>query len=233
MAGKKQGKKKRAPRPELTERRFLPEQTYSSRMTAALGMAGSLLLGVGVYGEWIRHPTLDHAPWYVALGALGLIGSLWASSAALFALRVGDVGVAIERKGEVQRLRWADLEKLCLEGKNLVLSSSKANIRIPIGAHPRATSRIVSEADRRVPNIVSLDAAERGLLPKARESDGVLVRLEGLQIAGFQCAESGTLITFERDARLCPNCGEVYHRDHVPKKCVRCDAELERAALVV
>ena len=39
-----------------------------------------------------------------------------------------------------------------------------------------------------------------------------------------QRAESAA--AFERDARLCPNCGEVYLKDQVPKKCLTCQAEL-------
>ena len=52
------------------------------------------------------------------------------------------------------------------------------------------------------------------------------VTVEELQIAGRHCRASGKPISFERDARLCPQCGEAYLKDQVPKKCLTCQAEL-------
>jgi hypothetical protein len=67
-------------------------------------------------------------------------------------------------------------------------------------------------------------------LPTPRDDDGELLVVESLQVAGRECAASGKTIAFERDARLCPQCCQVYLKDRVPKKCLTCDAELgERA----
>ena len=58
---------------------------------------------------------------------------------------------------------------------------------------------------------------------------GVLVQpvtLEPAQVAGQKCKASGKLIAFEKDARLCGRCGEIYHKDSVPKRCEVCDARL-------
>jgi primosomal protein N' len=48
-----------------------------------------------------------------------------------------------------------------------------------------------------------------------------------VQVAGRRCAKCDAVITFEVDARLCAQCGQVYHREHVPDRCVTCDAELK------
>jgi hypothetical protein len=233
MAEKKRAKKKRPARRELLERRFLPEQTHASRLSAGIGMAGSLALGAGVYGQWVHEPPIAHAAALVAVGALGLGAALFMSSSGQFPVRVSDIGVGIERGGEISRLRWCDLKKLRIEGGRLVLSGSAEELRIPVGAQPRATARIIAEAEKRVPAVVDVASAERRRLPAVKDSDGDLVRLEGVQLAGLKCAASGSLLSFERDARLCPNCGEVYRHDHVPKTCVTCGEDVGAAALSV
>jgi len=63
-------------------------------------------------------------------------------------------------------------------------------------------------------------------LPEPKERDGELLTIDSLQVAGRHCAATDKPIAFERDARLCPNCAQVYHKDHVPKKCVTCNADL-------
>jgi hypothetical protein len=68
-------------------------------------------------------------------------------------------------------------------------------------------------------------------LPEPRDLDGELVALEGVQVAGRHCAASDKPISFERDARLCPNCAQVYLKDNVPKKCVTCERDLGSAAI--
>jgi hypothetical protein len=70
-------------------------------------------------------------------------------------------------------------------------------------------------------------------LPEPKETDGELVPVEALQVAGRQCAKTGKTISFERDARLCPRCAQVYHHTGVPKKCVTCKADLGERAIEV
>ena len=52
-------------------------------------------------------------------------------------------------------------------------------------------------------------------------------RAERAQLAGARCKASDELIAFEKDARLCGRCGEVYHKSHVPDRCLTCDAALK------
>jgi hypothetical protein len=233
MAEKKRAKKKRPARRELRERRFLPEQTHASQLSAIIGMASSVALGVGVYGQWLRETPLAHAAELVAVGAAGLGAALWMSSTGQFPVRVSDVGVGLEKAGQVSRVRWCDLEKLRLERGHLVLTAAGQDTRIPVGAQPKAVAHIISEAARRVPAVVNIDASQRKALPEPRDGDGDLVNLEGVQLAGLRCAASGKLLSFERDARLCPTCGEVYHHEHVPKKCVKCEGDVGDLALSV
>ncbi|HEX6765699.1 MAG TPA: hypothetical protein VF103_09485, partial [Polyangiaceae bacterium] len=68
-------------------------------------------------------------------------------------------------------------------------------------------------------------------LPEPSENDGEVLTMEPLQVAGRHCASSGRPISFERDARLCPQCCQVYLKDEVPKKCVTCEAELGEKAV--
>lgn len=220
-------KKKKKATKERLERRFVPEATHTSRFAAGLGMAGSLALGAGVYGQWVQETAAPFAPALVTTGAIALGASLWLGSATTFPVRVGDAGIAIERGSEMTRLHWCDIEELRLDGGNLVAKATAISLSIPVGAHPKATAYILAEADRRLPKIVKLDDGQRKSIPLlGSEPGGTEVPVASDQVAGRRCAATKKIISFERDARLCPNCAEVYHKDNVPKTCLTCDAEL-------
>src|SRR5215831_5470779 len=112
-------KKKRKASKERIERRFVPEATHTSRLAAGLGMLGSLALGAGVYGQWVKETPLSYAAVLVTLGAAGLGGGLWLGSASTFPVRVGDAGVAIERGSEMNRILWCDMKEIRLEKGDL------------------------------------------------------------------------------------------------------------------
>jgi len=133
----------------------------------------------------------------------------------------------------VSRLRWCEIDKLTLERSHLAVQSSSITLSIPIGAQPKATALILAEAERRIPSRVDTPAEHRKRLGTVTDRDGERVPVEDLQLAGNRCAASDILISFERDARMCPNCGQVYHREHVPKKCVTCETDMSGRAVAV
>lgn len=223
-------KKRKAPR-ERTERRFIPVKTRSSLGAAAVGMTGSAVLGAGVYAQWVTEAPPAFAPALVTAGAIGLGAGLWLGSASMFPVRVGDAGVAIERGAEITRVLWCDVEELRVQGSSLVIKSKGLSLEIPVAAHPKATPYIVAEADRRVPSIVKLDDAARRGLPALVQGAGEVVAVTGDQVAGRRCAATQKIISFERDARLCPNCGQVYFKDNVPQTCVTCGQEVAGRAV--
>ena len=90
---------------------------------------------------------------------------------------------------------------------------------------------IIAEGTRRVPDAMNVKKSALDGLPEPKDLDGELVPLEGVQIAGRHCAATDKPIAFERDARLCPNCAQVYLKDAVPKKCVTCERELGASAI--
>jgi hypothetical protein len=55
-------KKKKGAKRERKERRFSPEQTYSSNGAVAGGMLGALAAGAGVWGQWISETPHTYAP---------------------------------------------------------------------------------------------------------------------------------------------------------------------------
>jgi uncharacterized Zn finger protein (UPF0148 family) len=89
----------------------------------------------------------------------------------------------------------------------------------------------MAEGTRRVPDAMNVKKSDLTGLPEPKDLDGELVLLEGVQITGRHCAASGKPIAFERDARLCPNCAQVYLKDAVPKKCVTCERDLGSGAI--
>ena len=224
-------KKKKKTKRERKERRFTPEQTYSSSSAVAVGMLGALAAGAGVWGQWISETPHDYAPFLFGGGAVALGAALWFGDAGAVPLRIGDAGIALERGTDLTRLAWCDLETVEVVGKQLIARSKSVTFAIPIAAHPKAVAWILAEATKRVPDVMNVKQSELKSLPEPKDLDGELVTLEGVQVAGRHCAASDKTIAFERDARLCPNCAQVYIKDEVPKKCVTCERDLGASAL--
>jgi hypothetical protein len=224
----KKGKKTRRSR---KERRYVGEQTYTSKLTVAIGMLGALGLGAGVYSQWVSENPAQAAPYLLVAGALLLAGALYYGDLGTLPIRVGDAGVAIEHGKEVERVTWCDLERVHVKDGKLRLESKGQTLEIAIAAHPKGVSRILAEGTRRVPDAMDVKRSALSGLPEPREDDGEVLVVESLQVAGRTCAASGKTIAFERDARLCPLCCQVYLKDVVPEKCLTCDAELGEKAL--
>ncbi|MET0794682.1 MAG: hypothetical protein ABW061_24400 [Polyangiaceae bacterium] len=215
------------------ERRFLPEATYASRASIVGGMLGALVLGSGVYSQWLSDNPRAIAPYLFGVGAIGLGAALWFGDAGALPVRIGDAGLAIEKGNELVRLAWSDLERVFSERGELVAKGKELTLRIPIAAHRTAVAWILSEGTKRVPKVMDVKRQSLAELPEPKESDGESVVIDGLQIAGRHCAASGKPVSFERDARLCPNCGQVYLKDRVPAQCLTCDAPLGTKAVEV
>ncbi len=213
------------------ERRFEPEPTYASRVSIGGGMLGALILGAGVYSQWLSDNPRAIAPYLFGVGAASLGAALWFGDAGAVPVRVGDAGVAIEKGTELTRLSWCDMERVFSERGELVAKGKELTLRIPIAAHRTAVAWILSEGIKRLPAVMDVKRQSLQRLPEPQDNDGDFVPIEGLQVAGRHCAASGKPISFERDARLCPVCAQVYLKDQVPKKCVTCDAELGARAV--
>jgi hypothetical protein len=194
-------------------------------------MLGALALGAGVWGQWISETPHAFAPYLFGGGAIVLGGALWFGDAGAVPVRIGDAGIALERGTELTRLAWCDLETVQVNGKQLLVKGKGASFNIPIAAQPKAVAWILAEGTRRVPDAMNVKRADVAELPEPKDLDGELVALEGVQVAGRHCAATGKPIAFERDARLCPNCAQVYLKDAVPKQCVTCERDLGSSAI--
>jgi hypothetical protein len=224
-------KKKKKAKRERKERRFVPEQTYSSGTAVAGGMLGALALGAGVWGQWISDPSHAYSAYVFGGGAVALGAALWFGDAGAVPVRLGDAGIALERGTELTRLAWCDLETVEVSGKQLLVKGKSSTFSIPIAAQPKAVAWILAEGTRRVPDAMNVKKSDVAGLPEPKELDGEQVLLEGVQVAGRHCAATDKPIAFERDARLCPNCAQVYLKDAVPKKCVSCEHDLGSSAI--
>jgi hypothetical protein len=184
-------------------------------------------LGAGVYSQWISDQARTSAPYLVIGGGLLMIGTMLFGDIGTTVVRVGDGGVALEKGRDLVRILWCDLKRVRAKDGKLVLEGDEETISVPIAGHPGAVARILAEGTRRVPEAMDVKRSALAGLPEPSEHDGgEILTLETLQVAGRHCAASDRPIAFERDARLCPQCCQVYLRDEVPKKCVTCEAEL-------
>lgn len=218
-----------------TERRFVPTITGRAKLVAALGALGALALGAGVYAQWIREEPLAYSPWLLAAGAVLVALATFVPDPGSMPLRVGPAGIAVERGGsEPERLAWCDVERIAMAGDAVVVTGPR-EMRITAGLphHAAAAAWIVAEALERIPKRIEVSESERARLPKTSDVPGEPLKFAPVQVAGRRCKASDKLISFEDDARLCPRCGQVYHREHVPERCVTCDAPtLAREATV-
>jgi hypothetical protein len=159
------------------------------------------------------------------------MGALVLGDLGTLPVRVGDLGIAIERGSELQRIAWCDLKRVYLDKGKLMLEAKEGTTSIVVLAHPKAIARLLAEGTRRIPEMMDVKRSAIEGLPTPRDDDAELLTVEAAQVAGRSCAASGKTIAFERDARLCPQCTEVYLKDRVPKKCLTCGAELGDRAI--
>lgn len=232
MVEAKKAKKKRVKR-ERKERRFVGESAQASRVAFGAGIVGGLALGAGVYAQWVRDVPLEQAPFILAGGAFTLGAALVFGDTKTPAVRIGDAGIAIEKGSELVRVPWCDIDRVYVEAGRLNVKSKAGTHALPLGAQRTAVAWILAEGTRRVPDVMDVRRETLKDLPEPNDADGELVPLEALQVAGRQCAKTGKSIAFERDARLCPRCAQVYHHTGVPKKCVTCKADLGERAIEI
>jgi hypothetical protein len=222
----KGGKKARRERSEL---RFVPRPVGTPPVVYAAGALAALLLGAGAWAQWLRtmltpaEASLPMGTWILAAGIVVLGVAIWLGTSGEPTLRVGDGGVALEKNG-VTRLPWWGVESVVYDGVGLaVVARGKGEgggdvvVQARVKGHPQAAAWIVREARRRVPGTVQI--GDEVALPAVREGAGERLALEQLQIVGRRCAESGSIIAFEPDGRVCARCERVFHKDHVPETC--------------
>lgn len=215
-------------KPALSERRFVPDRTTRAKVTFIVGDFGALLLGAGVYGRWLQTPPSSFADWLLLGGALLTVIAFFLPDPGSAPVRVGPLGVAVERGGEQpDRLAWWEIEKIENQDSAIVIHGAESSqFEIGLPHHKMAAAWIVAEALDRIPKRVKIAADFQTKLPSTKEASGVSVDAEPLQVAGRKCRSSGKLISFEDDARLCERCGEVYHRDEAVESCLGCEGSL-------
>ncbi len=209
------------------ERRFEPIRSKVATLTLIGTGLGGLALGIGIYAQWLAVHRLPYAPWIVAGGAAVLAAVILWGQLAGAAVRVGDAGLAVERGDSAPlRVAWCEIDSIAFQDGQAVVETKDAKITLRLDEHPAAVAWLVKEARARIPSKVKIAEAQMASLPKASESDGVVVAVEATQVTGRRCRASGKIITFERDARLCARCGEIYHVEALPERCLTCDAPM-------
>ena len=240
------GKKSKAKR-ERRERRFLPRSTTSPLAVRLAGGLGAAALGAGAWAQVGRGlvaksasaltgaadaaQPLPYAPWILAGGAVLLGVSIWFGTSGDPPVLVGDAGVAVD-KGGLRRMAWHQIESITFEGgTGAVVARGKDDagaelvVRCPVGSQPQAAAWLLKEARARVPAVVDVRAEAVRDVPAARDDGSESIALDPLQVVGKRCADSGEIIAYEPDARVCRRCERVYHKAHVPAVCA-CGASL-------
>jgi hypothetical protein len=233
MAKKAKGSVKRDKPRERKERQFEPAAMVSANLVYLVGGVGSVLMGIGAWGQFGSLLTsggpdpFRFAPYILAAGAL-LVGiAIWIGTSGEPALRVGDGGLAVVKSG-LQRMPWYAIERVAWSGDAIQVTGKDdtgqaMTVTATLQTQPQAAAWIVKEARERIPAVVG--ELESSTLPDPLASAGVEIALEPPQVVGRHCAESGKIIAYEPDARVCVRCERVFHRSSVPEVCP-CGASL-------
>ncbi len=221
MAAKKTKEKKR----DRSERRFLPQSGTPPLLVKVTGALGAAGLGAGVTGQYLRAEAVPYSIWVLAGGALLLGAAVWIGTSGDPALHVGDAGVGVDKSG-LRRMPWWSVDAVVWRGESGVLSvtgkdeqGTSVALEIAQKTQPQAIAWIVKEARARVPSVCEVSDDGLEAIGKASRDAGTVLKLEQLQLVGRRCADSDKAIAWEADARVCPRCERVYHKDHVPEAC--------------
>ena len=241
----KGSKRAKTPKHERRERRFFPKATTSPALVSVLGALGALAMGAGFWAQWGRvlfngaEDSLPFGWWLLAGGAVLLGMAIWFGTSGEPILHVGDGGLGVEKGGTLgtlplRRMPWHDVESIAYEGEDGAIvvkgrdeTGGELTITARLKSQPQAAAWIVREGRARISTVV--DVGDQVALPSARSDAGERLTLDPVRIVGKRCAESGMIIAFEPDGRVCPRCERVYHKDHVPQTCA-CGAELSKPA---
>jgi hypothetical protein len=215
----------------LKERRFEAEPGSRANFQALIGGLGVTALGAATYATWVHDVPMESGPYLFGAGILGVIAATLMGASDGLPIRVGDAGVAVERGGtQPERLHWYEIDQVGLEGVDrIVVEGGNKRIVAPLAHHAGAAGWILKEAMTRIPKKVKVPAEQTPSILAGTDEHGKTLPVEKLQLAGRRCKASNAIISFERDARSCKRCGEVYEKKHVPEKCLTCEAPMGTA----
>jgi hypothetical protein len=203
-----------------TERRFTARASAVAVGSALATSIGGVCAGAGVVGQFVL--SYRYAPWLLGIGAvLAVVGFFMGSTPQV--IRVGDLGVGVEKDGIIERMAWHEIDAVRFAANTISFSGRGRVLSISLSSHPEAASLALAEARARIPSRL-VDVTDK--LPSAPADAGELVQLEPAQLAGLRCKASDRIIALEKDGRFCGQCGQTYHRASVPPNCLSCDARL-------
>lgn len=217
----------------MLERRFDSEWSRPDWVALGSSIAAGLLLGAGTHSAWLAEQPKEYQNFLFLAGIAALGYFIFRITSGREVVYVGDAGVAVEQGGELTRLPWFEIESVRYDAPYLVLSGAHTTLRLPRHCHARAIRTTLAEVAERLPKILDVPAKLIEQIPEVKGEGPKPLRVESLQVAGKRCQVSNQVLTFERDARLCPVCTSIYHRDSVPKICVNCDQPLGSAAVAL
>jgi hypothetical protein len=218
---------------QLNERRFEAEPGSRANFQALVGGLGVTALGAATYATWMHDVPMAAGPYLFGAGIIGVVVATLMGHSDGLPIRVGDAGVAVERGGtQPERIYWYEVDKIDLEASDrIVVEGASKRVVAPLAHHAGAAGWILKEAMARIPKRVKVPLEQTPAILNGTDEHGKTLTVEKIQLAGRRCKASNAIISFERDARSCKRCGEVYEKKHVPPKCLTCEAPMGTAPM--
>ena len=214
----------------LGERRFEPKATLRAVVAMVSLSVGGVALGAGVFGRWFMAEApglMAYTPWLLVAGAILLGGFFVLGRNLPDVVRVGDLGVGVERsRTQIHRVPWYEVKGLGMAADVLRIELPDRVLALALAEHSQAIRRVIAEARERIPDRVHVRGQDRKRIGPPGSDEGEAVDVDPPQVAGLRCMSSGTELTFEHDTRRCARCGAFYHKGAVPPRCQGCGAAL-------
>lgn len=211
------------------ERRFLPSVQLTP-VALAFAVLGCGAMGIGIYALWFSSSAHPRGAWLI-LGGIALIAlALIVARFTRRVVHVGDPGIALFSRKQTVRVPWWQVRAVKVTRGQLSIKTDEHELVLPYAEHGQAAAWILREAERRIPKCVDKPEKKPRKLPKRDVASGKSVRLAQFQTSGVECSASKQLLQDPEEARLCAACGALYHLDHVPEECTKCDRKLGNRA---
>ncbi len=212
---------------------FGTDVAYLPLPSLILGVVGAFILGLSFYALWVIEPPTSWSSVGILISLISLGLCFYYSSVSETAVALGDAGVGVYDGQTRQSIAWYQLRTLCYSSGKLKLNpgDAKTELSFNLRANPGASAALFQAAQTKSWCALENEESLKMAIARLPQRLGQKRNVSDMQIAGRKCAVSKKAILVESDARFCPDCGQLFHRETLPEHCSECKAPLSERSL--